>query len=178
MHDFSIGDTVQVGSNGQKGKITDIVQPLGTYCMYKVQSFNDGQIITVAKHELVKGLPDHLFNFDKQTNMSSATATMSKHEVCTKSANSTVQTDVFEDSILDDIDTAELNNLFSFVDNSTLQSFDQAPYVAEKLYEMPEMSNESPIESKPILPLLPQVSLNVYYYLKGPKVLNQLISIL
>jgi hypothetical protein len=46
---FHVGDTSQVGWNGEKGKITDIVRPLGTYSMYKVQLFSDGRIVTVEK---------------------------------------------------------------------------------------------------------------------------------
>jgi hypothetical protein len=33
MKYFNIGDTVQVGSNGEKGKVIDIIKPLGTYSM-------------------------------------------------------------------------------------------------------------------------------------------------
>jgi hypothetical protein len=46
------------------GKIVDIIHPLGTYAMYKVQIFNDGKILTLAKHGLVKGLPDDLVMFN------------------------------------------------------------------------------------------------------------------
>jgi len=62
--EFKIGDTVQVGLNGQKGKVTDIIHPLGTFCMYKVRLFTNGNILTVARHELVKGLGDELFKFN------------------------------------------------------------------------------------------------------------------
>ena len=59
--EFKIGDVVQVGSNGEKGKIIDIIRPLGTYCMYKVHMYFTGNVRTAAKHELVKGLPDQDF---------------------------------------------------------------------------------------------------------------------
>lgn len=59
--EFKLGDIVSVGNNGEKGKIVDIYQPLGTYNMYKVQSRFDGRIINAARHELVKGLPDDDF---------------------------------------------------------------------------------------------------------------------
>jgi hypothetical protein len=94
---FHVGDAVQVGWNGEKGKITDIVRPLGTYCMYKVQLFNDGRIVTVAKHELVKGLPNNLFTDSAQYSKSSTSTVLS----------STVQSDIdylFEDSVLNTID--------------------------------------------------------------------------
>jgi hypothetical protein len=57
---FCVGDTVKCGLNGGNGKIVDIIHSLGTYAMYKVQLFNDGKILTLAKHELVKGHPDDL----------------------------------------------------------------------------------------------------------------------
>jgi hypothetical protein len=32
--DFKIGDVVQIGTSGHKGKIVNIIQPTGTYSMY------------------------------------------------------------------------------------------------------------------------------------------------
>ena len=52
--DFNVGDCVCVGASGEKGKIVDIYKPLGTYKMYKVQSYTTG--------DMVKGLPDEMFN--------------------------------------------------------------------------------------------------------------------
>ena len=46
----------------KKGKIVDIYKPLGTYKMYKVQSYTTGDICTASKSQLVKGLPDEMFN--------------------------------------------------------------------------------------------------------------------
>lgn len=107
---FHVGDTVQVGWNGEKGKITDIVRPLGTYCMYKVQFFSDGRIVTFAKHELVKGLPNNLFTDSAQYSKGS---TVSSSTVQSDSS-STVQSDIdylFEDSVLDTIDRQKLENI-------------------------------------------------------------------
>lgn len=61
MVQFKIGDVVQVGRLGEKGKIVDVYKPLGSYEMYKVHIFTHGEIRTAAKHELVKGLPDEIF---------------------------------------------------------------------------------------------------------------------
>ena len=60
--DFNVGDCVCVGASGEKGKIVDIYKPLGTYKMYKVQSYTTGDICTASKSQLVKGLPDEMFN--------------------------------------------------------------------------------------------------------------------
>jgi hypothetical protein len=54
---------VKCGFNGEKGTIVDIVFPLGTYAMYKVQLFIDGEILTLAKHKLVKRVHDDLIMF-------------------------------------------------------------------------------------------------------------------
>lgn len=51
---FRIGDTVQVGYGGPRGKITNIVHPLGTFPLYTVHLFTGG-FLNVARHELVKG---------------------------------------------------------------------------------------------------------------------------
>ena len=61
---FKLNDVVQIGSAGRRGKIVDIVRPLGTYEMYKVMLFDDGSVHSAARHELVKGLPDDLISFD------------------------------------------------------------------------------------------------------------------
>ena len=62
MFEFNVGDVVRIGSNGEKGKIVDIVFPAGAQAcfMYKVQLFMDGSIRTVDKISLVKGLPNEL----------------------------------------------------------------------------------------------------------------------
>jgi hypothetical protein len=38
---FRVGDTVKCCLNGGKGKIVDIIHPLGTYAMYKVPDGTD-----------------------------------------------------------------------------------------------------------------------------------------
>ena len=58
---FKIGDTVQLGSSGEKGKIIDIFKPNGTYNMYKVHLMTTGAVRTAARHELIKGLADEDF---------------------------------------------------------------------------------------------------------------------
>jgi hypothetical protein len=58
---FKVGDQVQVGPQGEKGKIIEIYRPLGTYPMYKVHLMTTGTVTTAAVHELVKGMPDHDF---------------------------------------------------------------------------------------------------------------------
>ena len=58
--DINVGDCV--GASGEKGKIVDIYKPLGTYKMYKVQSYTTGDICTASKSQMVKGLPDEMFN--------------------------------------------------------------------------------------------------------------------
>jgi hypothetical protein len=35
--DFKIGDVVQIGTSGHKGKIVNIIQPTGTYSMYTIR---------------------------------------------------------------------------------------------------------------------------------------------
>jgi hypothetical protein len=42
-------------------KEVDMYKPLGTYVMYKVHTYETGDILTVARHELVKGLADEDF---------------------------------------------------------------------------------------------------------------------
>jgi hypothetical protein len=59
--DFKIGDVVQIGTSGHKGKIVNIKQPTGTYSMYTIHNYFDGTITNCAKHELVKGMADVLF---------------------------------------------------------------------------------------------------------------------
>ena len=66
---FAIGDTVRIGSEGRKGKIVDIFRPLGTYLMYKVHMTDTGEIVSAAKHELVKGMSDEEFQFLFDGNM-------------------------------------------------------------------------------------------------------------
>jgi hypothetical protein len=44
-----------------KGKIVNIIQPTGTYSMYIIHNYFDGTITNCAKHELVKGMDDFLF---------------------------------------------------------------------------------------------------------------------
>ena len=61
MGGFNIGDIVQIGSQGERGKIIDIYKPLGTYPMYKVHVMSNGVIKTAARHELIKGMPDEDF---------------------------------------------------------------------------------------------------------------------
>ena len=36
--DFKIGDVVQIGTSGHKGKIENIIQPAGTYSMYTIHN--------------------------------------------------------------------------------------------------------------------------------------------
>lgn len=59
--EFKIGDVVKVGQRGEKGKIVDMYKPFGTYLMYKVYTYETGDILTVARHELVNGLADEDF---------------------------------------------------------------------------------------------------------------------
>ena len=61
MPSFKVRDIVQVGTNGEKGRIIDVFRPLGTYCMYKVHMMTTGNVTTAAQHELIKGLPDNDF---------------------------------------------------------------------------------------------------------------------
>ena len=62
MIEFNVGDTVHIGPKRQKGKIVDIVYPVGpqSCIMYKVQLFNEGTIRTVDKVTLVKGLQNDI----------------------------------------------------------------------------------------------------------------------
>lgn len=60
--EFNIGDSVSVGTDKQKGRIVNKFKPFGTYNMYTVHLFNDGTMVTAAKHELVKGMEDDEFN--------------------------------------------------------------------------------------------------------------------
>ena len=63
LHKFRVGDTVTVGNRGVVGKVIDIVKPLETYEIFKIQSYHDGSIHSAAHHELVKGLRDDEFDF-------------------------------------------------------------------------------------------------------------------
>ena len=63
--DFNLGDTVCIGNGGDKVKIVNIERPLGTYKMYTVQTYN-GDFHKVARHQLLKGLPDEAV-FDSDT---------------------------------------------------------------------------------------------------------------
>ena len=60
--EFKIGDSVSVGTDKQKGRIVNKFKPFGTFNMYTVHLFNDGTMVTAAKHELVKGMEDDEFN--------------------------------------------------------------------------------------------------------------------
>ena len=62
MIEFNVGDTVHIGPKRQKGKIVDIVYPVGpqSCIMYKVQLFYEGTIRTVDKVTLVKGLQNDI----------------------------------------------------------------------------------------------------------------------
>jgi hypothetical protein len=60
--EFKIGDSVSVGTDKQKGRIVDKYKSFGTFTMYTVHLFNDGTMVTAAKHELVKGMEDDEFN--------------------------------------------------------------------------------------------------------------------
>ena len=62
MPSFKVRDIVQVGNNGEKGRIIEVFRPLGTYCLYKVHMMGSGNVTTAAQHELIKGLPDHDFH--------------------------------------------------------------------------------------------------------------------
>ena len=52
---FKVGDIVCVGDGGDKGKIIEVLKPLGTYDMYKGMSLYSGEIVTASKTQLVKG---------------------------------------------------------------------------------------------------------------------------
>ena len=60
--EFKIGDSVSVGTDKQKGRIVNKYKPFWTFNMYTVHLFNDGTMVTAAKHELVKGMEDDEFN--------------------------------------------------------------------------------------------------------------------
>ena len=49
--DFKIGDSVSVGTDKQKGRIVNKFKPFGTFNMYTIHLFNDGTMVTAAKHE-------------------------------------------------------------------------------------------------------------------------------
>jgi hypothetical protein len=75
--DCKIGDVVQIGTSRHKGKIVNIIQPTGTYSMYTIHNYFDGTITSCAKHELVKGMDDVLFeemlnDFQEHDNISLA----------------------------------------------------------------------------------------------------------
>ena len=53
-NEFKIGDYVSVGTDKQKGRIVNEFKPFGTFNMYTVHLFNNGTMVTAAKHELVK----------------------------------------------------------------------------------------------------------------------------
>ena len=55
---FKVADVVCSGFNGEKGKIIDIYKTLGTYYIYKGHLMTSGNVMTAARHELVKGFPD------------------------------------------------------------------------------------------------------------------------
>ena len=56
--EYKVGDLVALSeAEGHKGKIVDITKPLGTYCMYTVQSMHDGSTNKLAKHQLVEYEP-------------------------------------------------------------------------------------------------------------------------
>jgi hypothetical protein len=61
-NEFKIGDYVSVGTDKQKGRIVNEFKPFGTFNMYTVHLFNNGTMVTAAKHELVKGMEDNEFN--------------------------------------------------------------------------------------------------------------------
>lgn len=87
MSSFKVGEIVQVGDHGEKGKIIDIYKPLGTYNMYKVHMMGSGEVKSASKHELVKGLADDVFQnlFDcyqqPQPHATTSNATMSLTDI-------------------------------------------------------------------------------------------------
>jgi hypothetical protein len=103
---FLVGDTVKCGLNGGMGKIVELIHPLGTYAVYKVQLFNDGKIFTLEKHELVKGLPDDLmmFNSDMYNQL-----IVPKKTIQVQTSN----LKLFETSSLDTLNSSKLDNLVS-----------------------------------------------------------------
>ena len=54
MKEFKIGDTVQIGLNGEKGKVIDIYKPVGTYCMYKIHMMFSGKVKQLQNMNLWK----------------------------------------------------------------------------------------------------------------------------
>lgn len=97
--DFKIGDVVQIGTSGHKGKIVNIIQPTGTYSMYTIHNYFDGTITHCAKHELVKGMDDFLFeemfnDFQEYDNIPLA---------CNSLPNKSDSTTTASDSLLDTI---------------------------------------------------------------------------
>ena len=116
MPQFKVGEVVQIGPNGEKGKIIEITRPLGTYCMYKVHSMVNGQIKTCAYHELVKGLPDEdfldLYNcFEKTSHTSIPTSTVTLEELDTINLFDLFQTNPNPmDHIVNTVQHAQLSN--------------------------------------------------------------------
>ena len=93
MPEFQVGESVQVGGQGEKGKIIEINRPLGTYPIYKVHMMGNGQIKNAAKHELVKGMPDEIFHnlFDCfEQPQATATSTISLADLINDNILSTV----------------------------------------------------------------------------------------
>ena len=68
---FKEGDVVNIGS--ERGKIIRVDKPLGTYEIYVVQTYN-GEFHRVAKHQIVKALPDDDFISLGQQNSHSNTS--------------------------------------------------------------------------------------------------------
>ena len=62
--DFKEGDIVCL-ETGTKGKIISIEKPLGTYCIYIVQSLHDGTIERKARHQLIKYMSDDAFECEE-----------------------------------------------------------------------------------------------------------------
>ena len=62
--DFKEGDIVCL-EIGTKGKIISIEKPLGTYCIYNVQSLQDGTVKRKARHQLIKYISDDAFECEE-----------------------------------------------------------------------------------------------------------------
>ena len=105
MSTFKVGEIVQVGEQGEKGKIIEITKPLGTYNMYKVHMMGSGEIKSAAKHELVKGLADEVFHnlFDcfQPLESTSSTSTMSLTELLNndQTFNTLNEIDIYENRL-------------------------------------------------------------------------------
>ena len=134
-HAFRVGDVVNLGAANPNGKIIQITKPLGSYEMYTVHTYT-GEIIKVAKHQLVKSLPDEDFDELRPASATETSANLSNNRetsesICTdEPANVTVHSQSHENEIPAEV-LQELMDNSEFIEPSRFASVNVDNFIAQ-----------------------------------------------